>query len=154
MADLLECLIQIKALRETLAMVTGPISVDRPAEMGPVTVSPAEMGPVTVSTWQRLAGAERSYARALGTMGGAQWLPSAPGEPAEARQEFLAWRRANLALLGTCTASRLAGPVAWEGRPATSVADLVAIMLASDTELLAAFRQAARAARIRDAEGA
>ncbi len=145
MADLLECLIQVKALRETLDMVTGPIPAKRPAAMGPVTVS----------TWKRMAEAERSYAQALGTDAvDPPRVTPASGEAAEAMEVFLAWRRANLALLGACTASQLAGPVAWAGRPATTVADLVAIMLASDTELLAAFRQAARAAGPRDAEGA
>jgi hypothetical protein len=144
-ADLLECLIQIKALRETLKMVAGSLSEDRPAEMGPVTVS----------SWQRLVEAERSYARALGMDAvGPPRVTPASGDATEAMEVFLALRRANLALLGSCTSSQLAAPVAWAGRPATTVADLVAIMLASDTERLAGHRQAVRAARIPDADRA
>ncbi|HSP91280.1 MAG TPA: hypothetical protein VLN08_10245 [Vicinamibacterales bacterium] len=145
MADLLECLIQIKALRETLDMVTGLISAARPAGLGPVTVS----------TWQRMAEAERGYAQALGTAAaGPPRVTPASGDAAEAMEVFLALRRANLARLGSCTASQLAAPVAWAGRPATTVADLVAIMLASDTERLAGHRQAVRAARIPAADPA
>ncbi len=145
MADLLECLIQIKALRETLDMVTDPVSAERPAKTGLVTVS----------TWRRMAEAERSYAQALGmdAVGPPRVTPAA-GEAAEAMEVFLALRRSNLALLGSCTASQLAAPVAWAGRPATTVADLVAIMLASDTERLAGHRQAVRAARIPGADPA
>jgi len=144
-ADLLECLIQIKALRETLTMVTGRFVAQRPAGMRAAAAS----------TWRRMAEAERSYAQALGTdaIGPLRAAP-ASGEAAEAMEVFLAFRQANLALLGSCTASQLAAPVAWAGRPATTVADLVAIMLASDTERLAGCRQAVRAARIPDAEPA
>jgi hypothetical protein len=45
-------------------------------------------------------------------------------------------------MLDRCTAADLAGVVAWSGRPSTSVADLVAIMLANDTEALGELRRA------------
>ena len=141
MADLLECLIQIKALRETLTMVTGRIVAERPAGIRPVAAS----------TWRQMAEAERSYAQALGTdaIGPLRASP-ASGDAAEAMEVFLALRQANLTLLGSCTASQLAAPVAWAGRPATTVADLVAIMLASDTEGLGELRRARSSPESRD----
>ena len=77
-----------------------------------------------------MAEAERRYAVALGTAfaGGAN--------AAAGCGEFVAMRRANLAMLDRCTAAELAGVVAWPGRPSTTVADVVAIMLAYDTEAL------------------
>jgi hypothetical protein len=44
-------------------------------------------------------------------------------------------------MLDRCTAAQLSGLVDWPGRPSTTVADLVAIMLAHDTALLAVLRQ-------------
>jgi hypothetical protein len=120
MADLLECVIQIKALREAIRVGTRATDGGTSAEANPVTVS---------GVWQRMAEAEQRYAVALGTAiaGGAQ---------------FLAMRGANLARLDRCTAAELAGFVEWPGRPSTTVADLVAIMLANDTEALGELRRA------------
>ena len=134
MADLLECLIQIKALREALGLGTRAIDGGTSPEMGPVTIS---------EVWQRMAEAERRYAMALGTAiaGGAEADRSDDG-PAAERDRFVTWRRANLAMLDRCTAAELAGFVAWPGRPSTTVADLVAIMLANDTEALGELRRA------------
>jgi len=125
MADLLECLIQIKALRETLHRLTGL----------PTTATRA-------GSWEQLAETERRYAGALGTAiaGVADTAPSDDG-PGANRDRFVTWRRANLAMLDRCTAAELAGFVGWPGRPSTTVADLVAIMLASDTEELGELRR-------------
>jgi hypothetical protein len=132
MADLLECVIQIKALREPLAaipeMVPGPIPARNLPEMGPDTMP---------GLWERMADAERRYALALG----ADIVHSGENAPA-ARADFAALRRANLAKLDRCTAPDLASFVEWPGRPSTTVADLVAIMLAHDTEVLGAVRGA------------
>ena len=126
MADLLECLIQVKALRETLVL----------AETGT-----AEKAPVPV--WQRLAEAERRYALALEGVGPLRpkLTPSAQA-PAGSLAEFVRLRRANLAMLDGYRAAQLSGLVDWPGRPSTTVADLVAIMLANDTEVLGEWRRA------------
>ena len=133
MADLLECLIQIKALRVTLDMATRPIAPETPPGMDDAAAS---------ETWGRMAGAERRYAEALGTATGLR--PGAGvesrGAP-DAREAFVARRRANLAMLEGCTAAQLSGVVEWPERPSTSVADLAAIMLASDTEVLGDLRR-------------
>jgi hypothetical protein len=133
MADLLECVIQIKALGETLEIAAGTrAGRGRPA---------AETE--RVSIWQRLADAERRYATALGLEEHAQ--PAAASEAAgesAARAAFAARRRAMLAFLNRCTAAQLADRIEWPGRRSTTVADLVAIMLANDTELLGERRQA------------
>jgi len=129
MADLLECLIQIKALGEALA---GP-ACDSAGES-------ADGEPARV--WKRMADAERRYAKALGTRlaGGPPPARSQEGAVA-ASVVFASLRRANLDMLDRCTAAQLSGLVDWPGRPSTTVADLVAIMLAHDTALLAVFRQ-------------
>jgi hypothetical protein len=121
MADLLECLIQIKALGETLERISrlaGGTSARAPLE--------------------RLAEAERRYARALGVEAGTAVETIAARDAASDAppEEFVALRHANLAALGRCTAIQLGSPVEWPGRRSTTVADLVAIMLASDTEML------------------
>ena len=136
MADLLECLIQIKALGESLEMVTLSISARMSPEMESVTIS---------EVWRRMAEAERHYANALGTQRGARVEIAALHERgAVAREEFVAHRRSNLATLNCCTAAQLAGSIEWPGRPSTTVADLVAIMLANDTEVLGEVRRLAR----------
>ena len=140
MADLLECLIQIKALRETLEKVAS-LSGNAPAAADGVGV------------WNRMADAERSYAAALGTAAG-ETSPSR-GVSDEARGVFVALRHVNLSALERCTASQLAGPIIWPGRRSTTVADLVAIMLAHDTEALGHLRgHRASPIALLDADGA
>jgi hypothetical protein len=129
MADLLECVIQIRALREALATAADARS--------PSGLMSAEIQGVPV--WQRMAGAERRYAVALGTSIAGGMDPAPPDAGPEA---FAALRRANLARLDRCTAAQLAGLVEWPGRPSTTVADVVAIMLANDTEALGELRRA------------
>lgn len=137
MADLLECLIQVKALRNTLEGVAS-----LPGE------APPEIDARRV--WNRMADAERRYAVALGAAPGER--PPSGGGAGEERRAFAALRQANLALLERCTASQLAAEVDWPGRRATTVADLVAIMLAHDTEVLGDLRR--RRAAPEDAPGA
>jgi hypothetical protein len=128
MADLLECVIQITALREALATAMDARSTS--------SLMSAQVQGVPV--WQRMAGAERRYAIALGT-GIAGGMDPAPPDAGPAA--FAALRRANLARLDRCTSAQLAGLVEWPGRPSTTVADLVAIMLANDTEELGELRR-------------
>jgi hypothetical protein len=136
MADLLECVIQIKALGEALDLAALAAAGGSSSEPGPASVP---------GVWQRMAGAERRYAEALGIGAAGRTAFAATGsEAGRAGDEFMALRRANLAVLDGCTADQLAGAVAWPGRPSTTVADLVAIMLGSDTELLGEWRRRAR----------
>ena len=134
MADLLECLIQIKALGETLDVATRSIPAGSSPELARVT------GP---GVWAEMAETERRYSTALGTEAGTR-ISKAPasGDSPHAREAFVEQRRANLVMLEGCSAARLAGPVEWPGRPSTTVADLVAIMLANDTEVLGELRRA------------
>ena len=129
MADLLECLIQIAALRDALEMATDRRSAGLSPEPRPAAVS----GP-------RLADAERRFAAALGAADAG--TASSRGDAEDERRAFVALRRANLAKLDACTAAQLCGLVTWPGRPSTTVADLVAIMLANDTEALCELRSA------------
>lgn len=135
MADLLECLIQIKALGEALDTATGTRSV-----AGRIS---AEMDDAAV--WRRMLEAERRYAEALGAGTGVRpVMPAEEPGTAAAREEFAERRRTHLAMLSHCSAAQLGGSVEWPGRPATTVADIVAIMLANDTEALGELRRARR----------
>lgn len=131
MADLLECLIQVKALREALDGIASQ-SGDAPA-------AAEELG-----VWNRMADAERRYAAALGESAAEAASPEL--ESGDAQRAFALLRRANLARLGRCTASELAAEVEWPGRRSTTVADLVAIMLAHDTDVLCELRRRRAAA--------
>jgi hypothetical protein len=134
MADLLECVIQIKALAATLETATLSIASGSSPDTESVTVS---------ELWRQMADVERRYAQALGTAAGSRrGITSAPEGAADARGTFLQQRRANLAMLDSCTAAQLGGCVEWAGRPSTTVADLVAIMLAHDTDVLGGLRRA------------
>jgi hypothetical protein len=140
MADLLECLIQINALRHALEGVAS-LRGEAPPENEARRV------------WSRMADAERRYAAALGAAPGER--SSSGGDAGEARRAFAALRQANLALLERCTASQLAAEVDWPGRRSTTVADLVAIMLAHDTEALGHLRgRRASPIPLLDADGA
>jgi hypothetical protein len=120
-ADLLECVIQIKALEN---------SIERLGRF--VAAAPADVRAQVEALVGRLAAAERVYARAgLGLEGEDGPLPPAP-----ALDAFVAERRANLRILEACTADQLGGLAPWPGRPGTTVADLVAIMLANDTDMI------------------
>jgi len=129
MADLLECLIQIKALGEALTE-RGLRSERAPTDRD------------CAAAWERLADAERRYADALEAVLADDRRSDTPPDASEAaRAMFARLRRANLTVLERCTASQLAGLVDWPGRPTTTVADLVAIMLANDIDLLGELRQ-------------
>jgi hypothetical protein len=134
MADLLECLIQIKALGEAPGLAALAPSAGDSTEGARTGVS---------GLWRSMAEAERRYATALGgvTTAGKAASDATGGRQASHREAFIAQRRANLVLLQHCTGAQLAGFVEWPGRPSTTVADLVAIMLAHDTERLAVLRR-------------
>jgi hypothetical protein len=129
-ADLLECLIQLKALGH---------SIDRLERFAAVV--PAAVRPKADAILDRLLEAEQAYAEALGGRGLVRPTATAVTRVAT----FAAARRATFDRLQGYSAEQLGRPVDWPGRPATSVADLVAIMLAHDTELIGELRRLARA---------
>lgn len=124
MADLLECVIQIKALEASVSrleqLAGRPGAADDP-RVEALARRLLEAEQRCVSVW-------RSGTHTRSTV-----TPSAV-------DEFIALRRAHLTVLQSCTAADLAGPVDWPGRGRTTVADLVAIMLANDTEVLGELR--------------
>lgn len=132
MADLLECLIQLKALEHSL---------DRLERF--VSAAPAAAHPHVDALMDRLIEAEDAYARALLCREPVR----DPSGCATRLGRFAAVRRATLSVLQGYSAEELGRPVAWPGRPRTSVADLVAIMLAHDTERIGEIRRLATGCR-------
>jgi hypothetical protein len=118
-ADLLECLIQLKALEHSVVRLERFVAA-----------SPAAARLRVDAVLDRLLDDERAYAMAV--------RADEPAPPADASadrlERFSAARRATLAALQRCSAEELGCMVDWPGRPGTSAADLVAIMLAHDTE--------------------
>lgn len=152
MADLLECLIQIKGLRESPARLEAFLKIDdgtawrhRPA--------PGVWAPVEVAA--HLADAEMLFGLRLRQMLTATdpVLPGLNGAALAARSGYLEWppllaagrftvRRAEtLELLDTCTAHDLERKGRHSHRGFISIADLVAVMLAHDTTHLGQIRQ-------------
>jgi hypothetical protein len=133
MADLLECLIQIKALSHSIARLERLVAD-----------APEAVRPGVDAVLDRLLDAERAYAAALRVVAAA----GSPTTAAASRLErFTAARRAVLAALQQYSAADLGRAVDWPGRPGTSVADLVAIMLARDTERIGEIRRRVDIAR-------
>jgi hypothetical protein len=160
-ADLLECVIQIKALEHAIARLTRLLDVPPPG---------CETGAHAQALLSRLVDAERAFSKVwLVTRPEKQGRPEpsrataskrrrrmrhgprprtrggtmttgASGDMPAALEEFVVLRRANLDVLGACTAAGLGSPVTWPGRRDTTVADLVAIMLAHDTEVIGQLR--------------
>jgi len=136
-ADLLECLIQLKALDLSPARIRRFV-----AQVPPAARAEAE------AVLRELVQAEGTYAAALARAGRppetALDLASAgTGGDGAHLDAFAAARAATLVVLQGCSAEDLAAPVAWPGRPFTTTADLVAIMLARDTELAGALQRLA-----------
>jgi len=132
MADLLEGLIQIKALTHSITRLERWVAE-----------APAETHRTVAALLERLVEAERAYARdGLGLA-----VEGAAGGPTSPMDAFRRMRQANLAVLEACSADALGRRVDWPGRPGTSVADLVAIMLAHDTERIGEIRRCVENAR-------
>ncbi len=148
MADLLECLLQIKGLRETAKRLSA---LAHDVEAARWTRPAPGNGPSAAALTVHLAEAESLHGAwlrrtltitqpALGQvddLGAAGTLQAQPG-----LDRFLALRRDNLALLDRCSAEDLARSSVYPTRREMTVADLVAVMLASDTEALGKIRQA------------
>ncbi len=149
MADLLECLLQIKGLRETADRVAAlAANVDearwtRPGGAGRPSAADLlrKMAEIEVvhGAWLRVMLA--SPHPSLPAVENSTQSVIAPGGSAlEWAERFLAHRRANLALLDHCSATDLARTAVHPTRRVISMADLVAMMLAGDTEWLGEIR--------------
>ena len=132
MADLLECLIQIKALEHSIARLEHFAGQ-----------APEALRPGVNAVLDRLLDAESAYAVAVRMASPAPSVASS----ADRLDRFTGARRAILATLQQYSAADLGRAVDWPGRPGTSVADLVAIMLALDTELIGEIRRCVDDAR-------
>jgi hypothetical protein len=154
MADLLECLLQIKGLRETAGRLTALAGVDpvRWRQQGPGGV------PAPVAILGRLAEIELVHGTCLRLMLTAA-RPALPVVDEDAfgalgrlrswdldtaLDRFLARRRDNLELLERCTAEDLARVGSHPARRDMTVADLVAVMLATDVEHVGEIRRRLR----------
>ena len=137
MADLLECLIQIKGVADTPRRLAARVR-------GAVAVGRQEVASTVVS---RMVAAEGRFAACLDGMlaGPTPALPSLdlaslendPGRSLGDSMQDFAWRRAQVVRrLETCSAEEL-NRVGFEpSRGPMTVADLVAVMLAHDTDQL------------------
>lgn len=144
MADLLECLVQIRALAETPRRL-GELA--RRAERAAWTAKPDARAWAPVEVLAHLADAELFFATRLRLVLTAErpTLEAYDQEALAARSNYLAWlperalarfserREANLELLQACGAEELARVGVHRQRGAITVADLVALMLAHDT---------------------
>ncbi|HPC84656.1 MAG TPA: DinB family protein [Thermoanaerobaculaceae bacterium] len=152
MADLLECLLQLKALAQTperLAELASRAESGRWRQR-PV---PGERAPLEVLA--HMAEAELAYSTQLRLVLGADrpllppFEPAAPtaradgvsGSVETVLESFTARRRDNLELLERCNASDLARTGRHPVRGEVTVADLVALLLAHDIDHLGELRQ-------------
>jgi hypothetical protein len=153
MADLLECLLQIKGLRETAnrvaalaTRVQGTRWTEPPRFGGPPASDLlAQMAEIELvhGAWLRLMLA--SLRPTLAAFEDRALLDVArrhDWDVARAVDRFLAYRRDNLELLDLCSAGDLARTGIHATRREMTVADLVALMLASDAERLAEINSA------------
>lgn len=153
MADLLECLLQIKGLRETadrLAALATTVDARRwiePPPFGGPSASDllAQLAEIEMvhGAWLRLMLASLRPALAafedrdlLGVARRHAWGVT------QALDQFLAYRRDNLDLLDRCSAADLARTGLHATRREMTVADLIAVMLASDTQRVGEIRRA------------
>jgi hypothetical protein len=137
MADLLECLLQIKGLRETLPRLNAMLA--QPAGAGVHNEMRARLAEMlrAEAGWQH-------FLRAALPVDSTRLLECP--EPAGSTSDdlpacFGRARRSTLALLDACTATELAATATLRGRHRVSVADLVATMLSVDTEHLGEMRR-------------
>ncbi len=144
MADLLECLVQIKALAETPRRVHD---LARRAPAAAWTAKPDANTWAPIEVLAHLADAELFFATRLRLMLTAErpTLEAYDQEALAARSNYLAWpltralarfaerRESNLELLQASSAADLERVGVHRQRGALTVADLVALMLAHDT---------------------
>jgi hypothetical protein len=148
MADLLECLLQIKALSETARRVSE-MAARWPLSRW--TASAGSPGPSAVSLIEWMAEAERRDGEWLHAMltleNPGLAIESRPAfisegaSPEQGLERFAALRRANLELLGSCDAEMLSRPGILPPRGRITVADMVALMLARDVDSTGRLRE-------------
>ena len=152
MADLLECVLQIKALGETPARVEELVRA-APAARWAVRPRPGTWAPVEVLA--HLADAELFHGTRLRLMltSGRAFLQPFEGAQLAERARYLGWapqlafarfagrRGETLDLLSSCSAEDLARVGVHPVRGEMSVADLVALMLAHDTDHVGQMRE-------------
>lgn len=142
MADLLECLIQIKGVADTPRRLAA-----RTADICATPISPAEAQRRVREVTTRLAEAEMVYRDclymmltverpALPEMPGSHPSAGAPLSAAEAAAVFTARRTDTVKVLEQCSAEQLNRIGVEPSRGPMTVADLVALMLAHDTDSL------------------
>ena len=146
MADLLECVIQIKALADTPRRLAGRLHEARARAAFDAAPILGEL--LVYESWLRAsieAGLSGDEATA-----GAEPAPGTPlhprlSHPGEtALEEFSARRAAVVRRLDACSAAQLSKVVLVAGRGPTTVADLVALALAHDTDTIARIVKASR----------
>ncbi len=142
MADLLECLIQIKGVADTPRRLAA-----RAADVCSGAVSAADAERRVREVTMRLAAAEMVYRDCLSMMltverpalpalPGSHPAAAAPLSAAEAAAVFAARRADTVQVLERCSAEQLNRIGIEPSRGAMTVADLVALMLAHDTDSL------------------
>ncbi len=157
MADLLECLAQIKALAETaprLAALVRQAPVERwcvrPAAdvWAPIEVL-AHLADLELVYGARLLGmisADRPHLQAIDPATLARWAAYREREPAAELARFAARRADTLAVLQRCSAADLERTGSHPRRGVITVADAVAGMLAHDVSHVGQIRQRLAAA--------
>ena len=142
MADLLECLIQIKGVADTPRRLAV-----RVADVCANAVSPANAQRTVGAVTSLLAAAELVYRDCLSLMlavekpalpalPGSRAVPAATLSAAEAHAVFAARRADTVRVLEECSAEQLNRIGIEPSRGPMTVADLVALMLAHDTDSL------------------
>jgi hypothetical protein len=153
MADLLECLLQIKGLRETadrLAALVKSVDANRWNHApGPEEASAADLLvrlaeiEILHGVWLRLMLASARPALPVFDEHGLVNLGRyRHWEVNEALERFLARRGDNLELLESCSANDLSRTGVHPIRRDMTIADVVALMLATDVERLGEIRRA------------
>lgn len=141
MADLLECLLQIKALHDSparlrqLAGAAGPVRDPRRRAVREA----AEALIAAEGRWQ--ASLAAALGEAAGDTGGSG---STRPAPRDAVARFAGLREASLAVLDGCSARDFEAAAHIGGHGPGRVADLIAHMLAHDTERLGELRRVIR----------
>ena len=147
MADLLEALLQIRALAGTPARVarlvdsTDPrlwLARRTPSERSPVEVLAhlARAEEAFVASIRLILDRERPSLPIVGAAGPGASGHTGGGDPALELATFSSRRRETVALLATCSAAQLERAGVHPVRKLVTVADVVAIMLAHDTDHL------------------
>ena len=151
MADLLECLLQIKGLRETGNRVRALMrSVDARSRSQPEE----GQGPTAAETLAQMADSESLHGewlriilaarRAAPALTGAPATVAHSGSqvPSAGLDRFLAQREDNLGVLDGCSAEDLARTGVLANGRLMTIADIVAVMLADDMDRLGDIRRA------------